>query len=161
MGVDQLSGGSGGDPAEWTVDANGNLVPIDGEPVGDGTTTAEYQSVDVAEGVVVGDNRRNAVRGDSFILDDQQTKAYAIGANNSLVYLQCISSRFHAFVALRSGGASVNISAEFDLNGFGSSSGQAAHNIYGSGGDLIVENNSTSNGQQYRMIALGDAEWLL
>jgi hypothetical protein len=35
----------GGGSSEWQEDGNGNIVPIDGETVGDGTTTADHQSV--------------------------------------------------------------------------------------------------------------------
>lgn len=45
MGKDQLSGGGGG--GEWTEDGNGNIVPIDGEQVCDGTTTADHQSANI------------------------------------------------------------------------------------------------------------------
>lgn len=39
----QVGGSAGSD--EWTVDGDGNLVPVDDEPIGDGTTTANHQSI--------------------------------------------------------------------------------------------------------------------
>jgi hypothetical protein len=39
----------GGASSEWQEDGNGNVVPIDGETVGDGTTTADHQSVSTDE----------------------------------------------------------------------------------------------------------------
>lgn len=38
-----------GGTSEWEVDGSGNLVPIDGEPIGDGTTTANHQSVNTEQ----------------------------------------------------------------------------------------------------------------
>jgi hypothetical protein len=38
-----------GRSGQWEEDGSGNIVPIDGETVGDGTTTADHQSVDTDE----------------------------------------------------------------------------------------------------------------
>jgi streptogramin lyase len=42
----------GGVTSEWQEDGNGNLVPIDDETVGDGTTTADHQSLSTGQATV-------------------------------------------------------------------------------------------------------------
>jgi len=42
-------GDTGGGGGEWEEDGSGNIVPIDGEDVGDGTTTADHQAVNTGE----------------------------------------------------------------------------------------------------------------
>lgn len=45
----RLQGGSGG--GEWEEDGNGNIVPTDGETVGDGNTDADLESASIEETV--------------------------------------------------------------------------------------------------------------
>ena len=61
---------------QWQEDGSGNIVPIDGETVGDGTTTADHQSLSTEESVTVagddtmayGRNHGATVQGDNVVI---------------------------------------------------------------------------------------------
>jgi len=146
--------GSGGS-SEWQEDGSGNLVPIDGETVGDGTTSADHQSL--STGAV--NNNGSAINvqdpfvdglssieldaadvsdGESVNLDAEISADTLIGF---LFVSKVAGGTESGIVELQGAGDSVNI--VFGAN-FSTTAGNSnTVNVYHDGSNYILENNSS------------------